>query len=263
VRTISFTLLAALLLFAPGCSSQRPAVVPSHKAGPASGSATPTPAAAETLSPSNIPSLPPPGSWAAEVTNPWFPLIPGSTRVFNGVKDGEPTVETYVVTKDKKTILGVPASVIHDTLRTKGGRLLEDTEDWYAQDLEGTVWYLGEATRTYKADGKSVESTEGSWEAGVDGAIAGIFMRPRPAIGYRQFQEYYAGKAEDQFAVVSIDATVSVPYGAFSGAILTEETTMLEPNVVSNKYYVRGVGEVYEVDVKGSDEYNKLVAIKK
>jgi hypothetical protein len=261
VRTILLTLFAVALLLAAGCSPQRPPVAPAQVDQRPS-SATPTPAATETLSPSNIPSLPAAGSWAAEVTNPWFPQIPGTTRVFHGVTDGEVTIDTFVVAKDKKTILGVRTTVVRDTMRTKGGKLLEDAEDWYAQDMDGTVWYFGGITRSYKEDGKSVESTE-AWQAGVDGAIAGIFMRPRPAIGYRQYQDYYKGQAEDQFAVVSIDATVSVPYGSFSGALLTEESTLLEPGVVTEKYYVRGVGQVYEVDAKGGNDFNKLASVKK
>jgi hypothetical protein len=262
VRAIALAFVATVLLLAVACAPVQRYVAPVPRPSEPQTSA-PSANATTTLTPADIPPLPPPDSWVAEVANPWFPLERGSVRTYEGVKDGHATVDVYAVTRGKKVILGVPATVVRDTLRTKAGKLIEDTEDWYAQDASGNVWYLGEATKSYKDDGKTVESTEGSWQAGVDGARAGVFMPAEPTVGFQQYQEYYKGQAEDQFQVISVDATVSVPAGTFSGVLLTEETTALEPGVVSNKYYVRNVGQVYEVGVKGEDEYNKLVAIKR
>ena len=123
--------------------------------------------------------------------------------------------------------------------------LIEDTYDWYAPDNSGNVWYLGEATveRLYDEDWNFIgTSTEGSWEAGIAGAEAGLIMLadPRPGLSYRQ--EFAAGVAEDLAKVERLNAKVSVPYGTFPDALVTKEWTPLEPGAVERKYYVAGVG---------------------
>jgi hypothetical protein len=125
---------------------------------------------------------------------------------------------------------------------TENGRLVEDTYDWYAQDREGNLWYLGEDTKEYE-DGRVV-STKGSWEAGVKGAQAGIVLpaHPRPGLSYRQ--EYYAGQAEDRARVLSLDGKAKVPFGSFGPCLVTADTTPLEPNLLEHKYFARGVGPV-------------------
>jgi hypothetical protein len=253
----------ALAMGLGGCAGQRssssttaPVGQPSSGTAPVSSSPTPQPSVAVSL-----PPMPGPGEWAPEITNPWFPFVPGTTFVFRGQKDAQPTVDTYIVTNRKKTIQGAPATVIINTLRT-GSHEIEGTEDWYAQDKQGNVWYLGEATRTFDKNGK-VTGTTGSWQAGVDGAQGGLFMPASPKVGDAYYQEYLKGQAEDQYKIISMDGTVTVPYGTYKNVLVTEETTALEPSIVSQKYYVKGVGQVYEVDVKGSTEYAKLIRIVK
>ena len=154
------------------------------------------------------------------------------------------------VTNKKKRIAGVEALVLRDTVTQRGGGgFVEVTDDWYAQDKAGNVWYLGEDTKEYE-NGK-VSSTTGSWEHGVDGAYAGIIMpaKPRPGVTYRQ--EYYKGEAEDEAKVLSVDAKVSVPFGTFENCVKTQETTPLEPDVVEYKYYARGVGHVLRTTEDG------------
>ena len=145
---------------------------------------------------------------------------------------------------------GIDALVVRDTVtdRKRGGPI-EVTDDWYAQDSKGNVWYLGEDTKEYK-NGK-VSSTKGSFEHGVDGAYGGIIMpaHPRPGLEYRQ--EYYRGEAEDRAKVLRVDATAKVPYGSFDNCVETEETTPLEPDVVEHKFYARDVGPVLRTDAKG------------
>jgi len=201
-----------------------------------------------------------PANFRAVVDNAWFPLRPGSTYVYAGVKDGKPSRDVYTVTRTTKTIDGVPCVVIHDEL-SEAGKLFERTTDYYTQDLQGNVWYFGEATAELDAGGK-ITSTEGSWLAGRDGAQPGIFMETQPGVGHAFRQEYYAGNAEDQFAVVSLASPVKVPYGSFTNALLTKETTRLEPGVLDHKYYVKGVGEVAEITVKGPLERGLLVSYK-
>jgi hypothetical protein len=201
-----------------------------------------------------------PANFRAVVDNAWFPLKPGSTYVYTGVKDGKPSRDVYNVTHATRTIDGVPCVVINDQL-SEAGKLFERTTDYYTQDLHGNVWYFGETTAELDPKGK-VTSTEGSWLAGKDGAQPGIFMEANPVVGHAFRQEYYAGNAEDQFAVVSLASAVKVPYGSFANALLTKETTRLEPGVLDHKYYVKGVGEVAEITVKGQLERGLLVSYK-
>jgi hypothetical protein len=137
------------------------------------------------------------------------------------------------------------------------GRLLEDTYDWYAQDSAGNVWYFGEDTKEY--DGSKVD-TSGSWEAGVGGAVAGIVMPAQPRAGDAYRQEYLAGEAEDQAAILRTDATARVPYGDLAGLVETRDFTRLEPTADEHKFYARGVGVVLEVSLHQRDR-TELVAM--
>jgi hypothetical protein len=205
------------------------------------------------------PTHPPgPTGFAARVDNPWFPLRPGSTYIYRGVKDGQPSRDVFTVTAATKAIQGVRCTVVSDRLYLRG-RLQERTEDWYAQDKAGNVWYFGEATAELGPNG-NVRSTEGSWQSGVDGARAGIFMPAHPHRGQTGRQEYYKGHAEDHFRVLSLAADVDTPAASSTRALLTREWTPLEPGVVDHKLYVKGIGTVLEQAVRGGDERNSLVA---
>src|SRR5215475_7229156 len=146
-----------------------------------------------------------PAGYGPRVTNPWFPLKPGTTLVYRGVKDGTPSRDVVTVIRQTKLVNGVRCRVVHDLLYLRG-RLRERTTDWYAQDGRGNVWYFGEQTAELDASGH-VSSTEGSWQSGRDGARAGIFMPARPRVGYSARQEYYKGHAEDHFQVLSLRAS--------------------------------------------------------
>jgi hypothetical protein len=122
--------------------------------------------------------------------------------------------------------------------------------DYYTQHRDGTVWYFGEATQTYDRNGHP-KSTEGSWQAGVNGAKPGIFMRLHPRVGQSFRQEYYKGHAEDHFRVLSLHASVTVPYGTYrKRALLTEEWSPLDKAGTprERKYYAHGVGKLREGD---------------
>ncbi len=203
-----------------------------------------------------------PANFARTVDNPWFPLEPGTTLRYRGVKDGKATVDVFAVTNETRKILGVPATVVHDRLYDSTGNLVEDTIDWYAQDRQGNVWYLGEATKELDAQGH-VTSRSGSWQAGVHGAQAGIFMPADPKVGRSFRQEYSRGQAEDHFKILSLSTPVEVPAVSSQDAMRTEEWTPLEPGVIDHKYYVRGIGTVREAAVKGPREYNTLVSVKR
>jgi hypothetical protein len=202
-----------------------------------------------------------PSGFSARVDNAWFPLSPGTTYVYHGVKDGQPSRDVFTVLHDTKTIDGAPCAVVEDRLYLKG-RLHERTTDWYTQDKQGNVWYFGESTAELDNRGR-VTSTEGTWQAGRNGAKPGIYMPARPTVGRSGRQEFYQGHAEDHFRVLSLHASVQVPYLASKRALLTREWTPLEPGVLDHKFYVRGIGNVLEQTVKGGIERNTLVSVRR
>jgi len=193
----------------------------------------------------------------AAVTNPWFPLRPGSVYRYRGVKDGEPSREVMTVTHRTRTIDGATCVVVSDLLYIRG-KLEERTHDYYTQDAKGNVWYFDEKTSELEEHG-NVKTTSGSWMAGVHGAKPGIFMYSRPRVGQSARQEYLKGEAEDHFQVVAKAVVATVPFKTFRGAMLTKEWTPLEPGVIDHKYYARGIGTVLEQTVKGGNERNELV----
>ena len=182
-----------------------------------------------------------PECFVPAVTNRWFPLPAGARWDYRETGPDGTAHEVVVVTRQRKRILGISAVVVRDRV-TEGGRLAEDTLDWYAQDRAGAVWYLGEDTKAYAEDG--TVSTEGSWEAGVGGAQPGVVMPARPRAGQHYRQEYLAGRAEDRARVLSRHGRVRVPAGSYRHVVVTEETTPLEPAAVERKSYAPGVGLV-------------------
>jgi hypothetical protein len=200
-----------------------------------------------------------PANFSPNVTNQLFPLTPGTTLVYTGTKDGKKALDLFATTSRTKTIDGVRTRVVEDRLYLDN-LLEEQTSDYYAQDRCGNVWYFGEDTAELDRHGHVV-STEGSFHAGVDGAQPGVFMQAHPQVGRKFRQEWYQGHAEDIFKVIDLSAPVTVPYGSFRHALRTAETTALEPGVLDNKYYVRGIGEVAELSVTGPREALKLVEI--
>jgi hypothetical protein len=200
-----------------------------------------------------------PAEFTVAIDNPYMPLRPGTRWVYREVEAGG-TVKRDVVTVSDRTKMiadGVEARVVHD-VATEHGRPAEVTDDWYAQDPAGNVWYLGERTAEYE-NGR-VASTEGSWEAGVDGAQPGVIMPARPRTGQAYRQEFYAGEAEDSAEVLSTEEQVEVPFGHFANAVLTKETSPLEPRVVEYKLYAPNVGEAMAMDVSGESDREELIS---
>jgi hypothetical protein len=201
-----------------------------------------------------------PADFTTRITNPWWPLRVGSRWVYRETApDG--TAQKVVVTVLARTKLianGVTARVVHD-VASEDGTPIEVTDDWYAQDRCGNVWYLGEATTEYES-GKPV-STHGSFEAGVGGAQAGVIMPAHPRAGMRYRQEYSKGQAEDRAEVVSLREQVEVPFGHFrrGTVLMTRELNPLEPNVLEFKFYARGIGPVLAIGVSGTADREELV----
>jgi hypothetical protein len=200
-----------------------------------------------------------PAAFSPQVTNPYLPLEPGTTFKYKGKLDGEPAKDILSITDQTKTILGVATTVVHDQVIIKGD-LVEDTFDWFAQDADGNVWYFGEDTK--ELDHGQVVSTEGSWEAGVNDAKAGIFMPAVPDVGQVFKQEDAPDVAEDCTKIAELEASIKTPYVSSNEALKTEEFSLLEPGVLDNKYYVRGVGLVAERTVQGGTDFLNLVLVK-
>jgi hypothetical protein len=190
------------------------------------------------------------------VDNRYFPLVPGTRWVYEGRTDEGTERIVVEVLAERKDVMGIPAVVVRDTV-SLDGELVEDTDDWYAQDRDGNVWYLGETTAEY--DRGRVVSTAGSWEAGRDGAYPGIVMEAEPRVGDAYRQEYDPGEAEDLAEVVRTGARERVPWGEFDDVVVTEEWNPLSPKVVERKYYAPGVGQVSEEVVRGGSERMALV----
>jgi hypothetical protein len=183
----------------------------------------------------------------------------GTTWLYAGRRDGAAVVDIVKATRHTRMIHGVRTRVVADRLFARG-HLAERTSDYYAQDACGNVWYFGEDTAELDARGR-VTSRDGTWHAGVDGAQPGVVMQARPQLGRRFRQEWLAGVAEDTYVLRDRSATVTVPLGTFTHALRTAETSRLEPAVTDNKYYVRGIGEVKEVAVRGPQERLGLVEV--
>jgi hypothetical protein len=200
-----------------------------------------------------------PSDFTTTIDNPYWPMKPGSRWVYRETdgKGGKARVEVTVTSRVKTVAAGVEAVVVHDVV-SEEGEVVEDTFDWYAQDAQGNIWYLGENTKEFE-NGK-LKSTEGSWEAGVDGAQAGIILpaNPKPGLTYRQ--EYYEGEAEDAAEIVAVDETARVPFGSFEHVLTTRDFTPLEPKLVEHKFYARGVGPVLAVTVSGGSDREVLVS---
>ena len=274
------SVLIAAILVATSCASDSGTAENSTKAAETNPSETTTEAAptplstadapittaapASTVAPTTPESQPPPASahlpqgaepfeldptdFTTNIDNPYWPMQPGTRWTYRELDtDGTELRGVVVVTTQTTTMAnGITARVVRDTL-TRGGEIIEDTIDWYAQDSAGNVWYVGEDTAEFERG--VVASTAGSWQAGVDGALPGVIVpaNPQPGLAYRQ--EYYAGQAEDNGAIVSLDETADVPYGHFDTVLMTADTSGIEPNVLEHKFYAKGVGPILTIDV--------------
>ncbi len=200
-----------------------------------------------------------PADFTTRIDNPYWPMAPGSRWVYRETdsEGAKQRVVVTVTTKTKKIANGVEARVVHDVV-TENGEPVEVTDDWYAQDSDGNVWYLGEDTTEYEG-GKPVSSA-GSFEAGADGAQAGIIMPANPEVGLAYRQEYYAGEAEDEAEIVSLDEQAEVPFGHFPDVLMTRDLNPLEPKILEYKFYARDVGPVLAVSVSGGSDREELVS---
>jgi hypothetical protein len=197
-----------------------------------------------------------PADFVPQIDNPYWPMAPGTrwvSREFDFEGSQRVTVSVLDRTRD---IEGIEATVVHDVVSERG-ELVENTFDWYAQDVCGNVWYLGENTKEY--ENGQVVSTAGSWEHGVDGAMAGVVVPGDPQVGLTYRQEFYAGEAEDTGQIMSLDEQAQVPFGHFRNVLLTRDYTPLDPKVLEYKLYAQGVGPVLALGISGGSDREELL----
>jgi hypothetical protein len=252
--------LAATLILA-GCTSApdatNPASPPAHESRPAITSAAgpklPTGADPVNLDPANF---------SADITNPYWPMKQGTRWTYRALEAGSPPQDVVIVVTGatKKLANGITARVVRDTARSKG-QIVEDTLDWYAQDAGGNVWYMGEQTAEFEK-GKIV-SRAGSWEAGADGAQPGIMLPAQPEVGQKYRQEFKKGEAEDNGEVLATKHLVEVEAGSYQDAMVTMDTSAIEPDVVEYKFYGHGVGPLLALDISGGASREELVKVDK
>ena len=252
VKLISIPAALATALALAACSDDTTTTtVTASASGEGGASESPLPQGSE---PANLD----PSEFTTEIDNPYWPMTPGSKWTYKEVEGGQSQDVVVTVTdKTKRIANGIEARVVHDVV-SEDGQPVEVTDDYYAQDAEGNIWYLGEDTAEYE-NGKVV-TREGSFEAGVDGAEAGVALpaNPQPGLSYRQ--EYYKGQAEDQGEVLSTEEQVETPFGHFTNALMTRDTNPLEPKVEELKLYVKDVGPVLTLDVSGASGREDLIS---
>jgi len=189
-----------------------------------------------------------PTNFVDVIDNPYFPRIPGMRWVYESqTSEGVERVELEVLTETRE-VMGVQTTVMRDTV-TLEGEVVEDTYDYFAQDSDGNVWYFGEAVSNF--ENGQLNDTEGSWEAGVDGAVPGIVMFGDVAahVGETYQQEVYVGVAEDAAILLSNSAVLTIPYGSFEEVVMTYDFTLLDPESQEVKFLAAGIGEIKSVSL--------------
>lgn len=186
-----------------------------------------------------------PADFDTRIDNPWLPLVPGSEWEYAVQQPGAARTVTVTVLEPTREVQGVAATAVQSVTANQRGEVLDDTIEWYAQDEAGNVWYLGE---------------QGIWEAGVDGAEAGLAMPARPRVGDGYRKGYAEGVVEDRTLVVDLDGSASVPYGDLTDLLETTDSSPLEPEVVAHRSFARGIGLVRVVEKGEGDEQLVLAA---
>lgn len=200
-----------------------------------------------------------PKDFVRVINNPYYPLPVGRTLIYRGVRDGQTQTDRVHVTSATKVLEGITATAVSDVARHHG-KLLERTTDWFAQDKQGNVWYLGEKTAAFLPNGKVDRS--GSWQAGVNDGEPGIIMLADPQIPDAYRQEFLGGQAEDTAWIVNRGGSFRVPFGVQHHVVISLEFTRLEPRVIDQKIYAPGIGIISEHSETGPLEVARLVSVR-
>ena len=248
----------------PTATISTPSVVTVGAPATAIPSATITPKPSKTPKPTATAKYAPvvkSANFVKTIGNPYFPLTPGTSFLYDGTKGTSKLISQVIVTKNTRKIMGV-ACIEVDTSLTADDKLAQKTVDWYAQDKDGNVWFFGEDLKAYSPAGK-VTSTKGSWLAGTNGALPGIIMQAVPTANLTYREDYYAGHNQDMAQVVSLTETVTTPAGSYTNVVEITETSPLTPKVSINKWYAQGVGLVQVQMTQGGNEQLQLTEVKK
>jgi hypothetical protein len=260
----TWPLVIAATLTCAACTSSASAPTNPARSMPAleSSPAPSTPAAGSSLPIGAAPVNLDPANFSTDITNPYWPMKPGTRWTYHNVEEGNPPQDIVVVVTSatKKLANGITARVVRDTGRSQG-QIVEDTVDWYAQDAQGNVWYMGEQTAEFE-NGKVV-SRAGSWEAGKDGAMPGIMLPAQPQVGQKYRQEYKKGEAEDNGEVLATNNLVEVKAGRYRTSLVTMDTSNVEKTAVEYKFYAPGVGPLLALDISGGAAREELVKVDK
>jgi hypothetical protein len=189
-----------------------------------------------------------PFSDSTSVTNPLFPISDLHSAILNGHVDGKVFHTETTLLPFTKLIEWTPGQcvrvLVSQYMAFLGGRLQETAVDLYAQADDGSVWYLGESVSDYTTDG-FVLTTEGTWQAGIDGPFA-MIMPSNPRVGDVNRAENIPGNSFEEVQVTKVDQTFDGPSGPVSGGIVARETHQDAPP--SDKLFAPGYGEFLSVD---------------
>jgi len=201
-----------------------------------------------------------PGDFSANIDNSQWPMTVGSRWIYRVVDSSDGSVQHEVIRATPRTKMmadGIEVRVVRDVV-TEHGRPVEVTNDWYAQDKNGNVWYFGEDTTEY-VNGKPRDNR--TWQAGVDGNLPGVALPADPRVGLTYREEYSKGVAEDQSRVLDLNEQAEVPAGHFKPVLMTEDFSPIERDVSELKFYAKGSGQaVLAVDVSGGTDREELVS---
>jgi len=199
------------------------------------------------------------------VTNKYFPLVVGSTSTYQTTAGEDEEFILIEVLADAKMVMGINVVVVRDRVYIDGdqdtGILIEDTRDWFAQDDDSNVWYMGEDVDNFDEDTGDFVDNEGAWEAGVNGAQPGIQMKANPRIGDSYRQEYLEGEAEDLAAIVGIDVTVMLENGSSFQTLMVKEWNPLEEKSTEFKYFAENFGLVREEGLDEDGEVEEVIEL--
>lgn len=181
--------------------------------------------------------------WATHVDNPYFPLPVGAKWHYGANTPAGDQRKHVEVLAETRAVNGVDATVVY-SISKLDNTAVEETWDWYAQDVDGNVWQLGTSTCEWRG-GECVIS-DSAWEWGVDGALPGYIMRTRPRVDHRPyFQAYAAGVVEDVAEVIGAHESKIVTAGKFHACVRTHETSTIDPSRDKERVYCPGVGNVF------------------
>ena len=189
-----------------------------------------------------------PFSNSSSVTNPLFPISDLHSAILNGHVDGKVFHTETTLLPFTQIVEWTPGHcvrvLISQYMAFLGGSLQETAIDLYAQADDGSVWYLGETVFDYKIDGL-VLTTEGTWQAGIDGPFA-MIMPSDPQVGDVNRAENLPGNSFEEVHVTKVNQTFNGPSGPVSGGMVALE--IHQDAAPSDKLFAPGYGEFRSTD---------------